>query len=374
MPLVYDIEEFRRNVAKAIEELEEVRSVSDKLTECTVDEIHCHLTQLQDLCEQVSIEIKRAAGQLMEINVKWGSGPLKIYSRHIDKFASVNDEGVAKFLDALAQVSQSQEQKSLKTPRLVKGNSAKLKKNLIDKGVPYKEGYQAHHIIPSAVANNSDLVLNAIEKAGFDIDCAENGIFLPPNVLGEDLLPAHRGSHPKYSDFVQDILSQEWQDLKKSQLQNDEAELMRAIAQTIEYLRGAIAHHAEAFTNEAQIHSQTARNMADSAHRLSSMGMQELRYRISQLAKLNQASSGFWGAVEKGVTVVQIAGGLLGGVVSGPVPDIGLLGLQSQEDLVLEAGYRASSANEDNVRRREEELDTSARVANEPTTSSPPDP
>jgi chromosome segregation ATPase len=133
-------------------------------------------------------------------------------------------------------------------------------------------------------------------------------------------------------------------------------------------------HQAEAFTNEAQIHSQTARNMADSAHRLSSIGMQELRYRISQLTKLNQASSGFWGAVEKGVAAVQIAGGLLGGVVSAPVPDGRLLGLQSQEDLVLEAGSRASSVNEDNVRRREEELDTSARVANEPTTSSPPDP
>lgn len=133
-------------------------------------------------------------------------------------------------------------------------------------------------------------------------------------------------------------------------------------------------HQAEAFTNEAQIHSQTARNMADSAHRLSNIGMQELRYRISQLTKLNRASSGFWGAVEKGVTAVQIAGGLLGGVVSTPVSDGRLFGLQSQEDLVLEAGSRASSVNKDNVRRREEELDKSARVANEPTTSSPPDP
>lgn len=79
MPLADDIEEFRRNVAKAIEELEEVRGVSDKLTECTVDEIHRHLTQLQDLCEQVSIEIKRATEQLIEINTKWGSESLKSY-------------------------------------------------------------------------------------------------------------------------------------------------------------------------------------------------------------------------------------------------------------------------------------------------------
>jgi hypothetical protein len=79
MPLADDIEEFRRNVAKAIEELEEVRSVSDKLTACAVDEIHRHLTQLQDLCEQASIEIKRATEQLIEINTKWGSESLKSY-------------------------------------------------------------------------------------------------------------------------------------------------------------------------------------------------------------------------------------------------------------------------------------------------------
>lgn len=79
MPLADDIEDFRRNVAKAIEELEEVRGVSDKLTECTVDEIHRHLTQLQDLCEQVSIEIKRATEQLIEINTKWGSQSLESY-------------------------------------------------------------------------------------------------------------------------------------------------------------------------------------------------------------------------------------------------------------------------------------------------------
>jgi hypothetical protein len=79
MPLADDIEEFRRNVAKAIEELEEVRNVSDKLTECAVDEIHRHLTQLQDLCEQASIEIKRATEQLIEINTKWGSESLKSY-------------------------------------------------------------------------------------------------------------------------------------------------------------------------------------------------------------------------------------------------------------------------------------------------------
>jgi len=86
MPLADDIEEFRRNVTKAIEELEEVRGVSDKLTECTVDEIHHHLTQLQDLCEQVSLEIKRSTDQLIEINARWGSEPLKKFISRTSSF------------------------------------------------------------------------------------------------------------------------------------------------------------------------------------------------------------------------------------------------------------------------------------------------
>ncbi len=241
MPLADDIEEFRRNVAKAIEELEEVRDVSDKLTECTVDEMHRHLTQLQDLCEQASIEIKRASDQFIEINTRWGSEPLKSYSRQkLQQSSCVNVKAVVELFDTLDQISQSQEQKSLKSPRLIEGNSATLKKNLIAKGIPYLEGYQAHHIIPSAVADKSDLILNAIEKANFDIDCADNGIFLPPNVLGEDLLPAHRGSHPRYSNYVQDILSHKWQELEKYKLQNDKVALRSAITDTINHLKEVI--------------------------------------------------------------------------------------------------------------------------------------
>jgi hypothetical protein len=90
--------------------------------------------------------------------------------------------------------------------------------------------------------------------------------------------------------------------------------------------------------------------------------------------RLNQPSSGFWGAVEKGVAVVQIAGGLLGGVVAGPVPDGRLLGVQSQDDTVLAAGEASSPVNQENIKRRNEELDISSQVANNPTTSAPPNP
>jgi hypothetical protein len=241
MPLADDIEGFRRNVAKAIEELEEVRAASDKLTECGVDEMHRHLIQLKDLCEQVSTEIKQSSDRLIEINARWGSEPLKSYSRQkSQQSSSINFKGVVEFINALDKVSHSQEQNSLKSPRLIDGNSKTLKKNLIAKGIPYSEGYQAHHIIPSAVADKSELVLNAIEKANFDIDCADNGIFLPPNMLGDDLLPAHKGSHPKYSNYAQDVLNHKWQELKKYELQNDNVALISAITDTINHLKEVI--------------------------------------------------------------------------------------------------------------------------------------
>ncbi len=106
--------------------------------------------------------------------------------------------------------------------------------------VPFQEGYQAHHIIPSSVADKSDLMLNAIEKAGFDIDCAENGIFLPEAVLGGDLLPSHRGNHPRYSNYVEDILKNEWDELKKYGLQDEKVALLSAINATTKRIKEVI--------------------------------------------------------------------------------------------------------------------------------------
>ncbi len=99
MPLADDIEEFRRNITRAVEELEEVRGISDRLLECTVDEIYRYLAQLQDLCGQVTIEIKRSSDQLIEINAKWGSQPLNSYLRQQPQQSSSStvpgEEGLA---------------------------------------------------------------------------------------------------------------------------------------------------------------------------------------------------------------------------------------------------------------------------------------
>jgi hypothetical protein len=77
MSIAEDIEDFRRNVTKAVEDLEEIRWLTDKLTEFTVDEVCSQITQLQDLCKQVAAEIKRTGDCLIQINTKWGSEPLK---------------------------------------------------------------------------------------------------------------------------------------------------------------------------------------------------------------------------------------------------------------------------------------------------------
>jgi hypothetical protein len=82
MPLAEDIEDFRRDITKAVEALEEIRWLTDKLTECTVDELYSKIAQLQDLCEQVVAEIKLAGEHLIEINTKWGSESFKKDLKH----------------------------------------------------------------------------------------------------------------------------------------------------------------------------------------------------------------------------------------------------------------------------------------------------
>jgi hypothetical protein len=131
-------------------------------------------------------------------------------------------------------------------------------------------------------------------------------------------------------------------------------------------------NQAERITNEAQIHTQNARRMSDSAYSLAVKGNQELSHRADHLNRLNQVSSSFLGGVEKGIAVAQVFGGLFGNMMSGPVPNISNFGLQSGEDIVADAGTRSSSVNEDNLRRRKEELENAIRSENEPKTSGTP--
>lgn len=60
-----------------------------------------------------------------------------------------------------------------------------------------KQGFQAHHILPVETKNHRTL-----NKIGFDMDCAENGILLPSAPGLHPTLPIHRGYHASYSHSV----------------------------------------------------------------------------------------------------------------------------------------------------------------------------
>jgi hypothetical protein len=128
-----------------------------------------------------------------------------------------------------------------------KGDSTKLGENLVKKGVPRPKSSQAHHIIPSAIANRSELMLrlNAFPGVMIDINCAENGIFLPTTCLGYDLLPTHRGSHPRYSNYAADILQLKWEELESYKMQDEKVAVMSAIEDAIKDLKKLIKTQGE---------------------------------------------------------------------------------------------------------------------------------
>lgn len=75
-------------------------------------------------------------------------------------------------------------------------------------------------------------------------------------------------------------------------------------------------------------------------------------------------------AAEKTIETVQIFSGLMGGVVSGAVLDGGRFGWVGGDDLVAEAGLRSIPGNEENIKKREEEIDRAIQaesaIATEP--------
>lgn len=79
------------------------------------------------------------------------------------------------------------------TKHVIGGSSATLAKNL--KNVP--SGFQAHHIIPVECKTHP-----ALNKIGFNLDDAMNGIALPGRPGMDPKLPVHRGYHSDYSQSV----------------------------------------------------------------------------------------------------------------------------------------------------------------------------
>lgn len=81
------------------------------------------------------------------------------------------------------------------------------------------EPHQAHHLIPDEVVRKNPLLQLAREKAGYNLDRASNGVYLPETAAARDATPAskglplHRGSHPTYSQLADDLANKELADL-----------------------------------------------------------------------------------------------------------------------------------------------------------------
>jgi A nuclease family of the HNH/ENDO VII superfamily with conserved AHH len=234
MTLIADIENFQKEINLCLDTTDYLHRLCDQIQEDSSDELTSFLQKLIETCEELDQQLSLIGNNLLCINYTWGNTPIKHYDQS-------NISGTIKLVEALNKITSADgENKILKSPRLVDGKSQKLKENLIAKGIPYTNGYQAHHIIPSNVADKSDLMLNVIEKAGFDIDCAENGFFLPANFIEGEPLPSHRGSHPRYSNYAEDVLKHEWDKLRESGLQDDKIALLNAIHDVINHLKDVI--------------------------------------------------------------------------------------------------------------------------------------
>ena len=85
-----------------------------------------------------------------------------------------------------------------------------LKKSMQNAGMVIPAGYQAHHLIPVAVANKYSVLQYAAKDLLYSIDRPRNGIALPSaddvRIPGDELLPLHRGSHPYYDSVVRQKL------------------------------------------------------------------------------------------------------------------------------------------------------------------------
>jgi hypothetical protein len=237
MTLKSDIDRFQKEINCCLETTEYLYQSCDRIQDCPPEELSLFFQQLQELCEELDRQLNQIGNNLLEINCKWGDAAIE----HYRVTAKSNSSGIIKLVSSLQKLTPIDIQtNNLKSPRLIEGKSQKLKKNLVANGAEYIEGYQAHHIIPSSVADKSELMLNAIEKAGFDIDCADNGIFLPKDISDYELLPSHKGSHPNYSNYAEDVLNHKWDELKQSGLQNDNIALISGVNDTIKHLKEVI--------------------------------------------------------------------------------------------------------------------------------------
>ncbi|WP_204102012.1 MULTISPECIES: AHH domain-containing protein [Spirulina sp. CCY15215] len=95
-----------------------------------------------------------------------------------------------------------------------------------------EKDYPAHHIIPFQLFKTSKLLLAANRLNVFYNDHPDNRLVLPASF--------HKGSHPKYSRFVEDVLEGEWSDIVKFNQESDAAQIKHTIYQILRFLKDKI--------------------------------------------------------------------------------------------------------------------------------------
>ncbi|MCT7973080.1 AHH domain-containing protein [Laspinema olomoucense] len=128
-------------------------------------------------------------------------------------------------LMSILMVVQSNKDKLSKEELKIRETIERKKTNLIIKD------YQSHHVIPIDVCKKSQLVITA-KKFGFDHDGPPNRLYLP--------ITFHNGSHPKYSNFVEDILEEEWPDLERYNLHNNSEIVIDKTHEIIAHLKNEL--------------------------------------------------------------------------------------------------------------------------------------
>ena len=73
------------------------------------------------------------------------------------------------------------------------------------------DGYQIHHVIPDERVRNNPLAREAYNRGVFDLDRASNLKGLPEEALQSELV--HKGSHPKWNDYVDRVLDDKTEEL-----------------------------------------------------------------------------------------------------------------------------------------------------------------
>lgn len=189
------------------------------------------------------------------------SGVVFNLKKSADNLASSVNQSKKRLVEPLEDAANKSVRNPLKGNLI--GNSSDLRKAMGPptsilvpgkSGVKYPPGsYQAHHVIPSGAAKESDL-MKAAEKAGYDIDNPDNGIYLPATPEQQALLqekaalvlPIHsskyiNGGHPEYNTLVGDILEDHWQDLKSKGKHEDLYEVMLVVESATATIKGLLA-------------------------------------------------------------------------------------------------------------------------------------